>query len=222
MILNNNEYMEFLESSGQKIIVNNNLFKITNDPLLLADFCRENIKKSGTLLDIGAGNGILPLLLCNANLTEISAVEIQKNSFDCLEKNIDLNSLSDKIIPYHTDINDFFPDFEFDYIISNPPYYKENSGSLSQSEEISIAKFEIKMTLDNLILNIKRLLKNHGTFYIIIIPGRLNDVLKAIYFQRLNISKLRTVIHNNKAKFILIEGKKGSRPGDTVIDTVSF
>ena len=222
MILNNNEYMEFLESSGQKIIVNNNLFKITNDPLLLADFCREDIKKSGTLLDIGAGNGILPLLLCNANLTEISAVEIQKNSFDCLEKNIDLNSLSDKIIPYHTDINDFFPDFEFDYIISNPPYYRENSGSLSQSEEISIAKFEIKMTLDNLILNIKRLLKNHGTFYIIIIPGRLNDVLKAIYFQRLNISKLRTVIHNNKAKFILIEGKKGSRPGDTVIDTVSF
>ena len=222
MILNNNEYMEFLESSGQKIIVNNNLFKITNDPLLLADFCRENIKKSGTLLDIGAGNGILPLLLCNANLTEISAVEIQKNSFDCLEKNIDLNSLSDKIIPYHTDINDFSPDFEFDYIISNPPYYRENSGSLSQSEEISIAKFEIKMTLDNLILNIKRLLKNHGTFYIIIIPGRLNDVLKAIYFQRLNISKLRTVIHNNKAKFILIEGKKGSRPGDTVIDTVSF
>lgn len=222
MILNNNEYMEFLESSGQKIIVNNNLFKITNDPLLLADFCRENIKKSGTLLDIGAGNGILPLLLCNINLTEISAVEIQKNSFDCLEKNIDLNSLSDKIIPYHTDINDFFPDFEFDYIISNPPYYRENSGSLSQSEEISIAKFEIKMTLDNLILNIKRLLKNHGTFYIIIIPGRLNDVLKAIYFQRLNISKLRTVIHNNKAKFILIEGKKGSRPGDTVIDTVSF
>ena len=222
MILNNNEYMEFLESSGQKIIVNNNLFKITNDPLLLADFCRENIKKSGTLLDIGAGNGILPLLLCNANLTEISAVEIQKNSFDCLEKNIDLNSLSDKIIPYHTDINDFFPDFEFDYIISNPPYYRENSGSLSQSEEISIAKFEIKMTLDNLILNIKRLLKNHGTFYIIIIPGRLNDVLKAIYFQRLNISKLRTVIHNNKTKFILIEGKKGSRPGDTVIDTVSF
>ena len=222
MILNNNEYMEFLESSGQKIIVNNNLFKITNDPLLLADFCRENIKKSGTLLDIGAGNGILPLLLCNANLTEISAVEIQKNSFDCLEKNIDLNSLSDKIIPYHTDINDFFPDFEFDYIISNPPYYRENSGSLSQSEEISIAKFEIKMTLDNLILNIKRLLKNHGTFYIIIIPGRLNDVLKAIYFQKLNISKLRTVIHNNKTKFILIEGKKGSRPGDTVIDTVSF
>ena len=222
MILNNNEYMEFLESSGQKIIVNNNLFKITNDPLLLADFCRENIKKSGTLLDIGAGNGILPLLLCNANLTEISAVEIQKNSFDCLEKNIDLNSLSDKIIPYHTDINDFFPDFEFDYIISNPPYYRENSGSLSQSEEISIAKFEIKMTLDNLILNIKRLLKNHGTFYIIIIPGRLNDVLKAIYFQKLNISKLRTVIHNNKTKFILIEGKKGSRPRDTVIDTVSL
>ena len=78
MILNNNEYMEFLESSNQKIIVNNNLFKITSDPLLLADFCRGNIKKSGTLLDIGAGNGILPLLLIqNFYLTKLFPVEIQ-------------------------------------------------------------------------------------------------------------------------------------------------
>ena len=223
MILNNNEYMEFLESSGQTIIVDNNLFKITSDPLLLAAFSKENIKKSGTLLDIGAGNGILPLLLVsNIYLTKISAVEIQKDSFDCLERNIALNSLSDKIIPYHTDINDFFPDFEFDYIISNPPYYRKSSGSLPQSEEISIAKFEIKMTLDNLIFNIKRLLKNHGFFYIIIIPGRLNDLLKAVYFHKLNISKLTTVIHNNKTKFILIEGKKGSRPGDTVVNTISL
>ena len=103
-----------------------------------------------------------------------------------------------------------------------PATYRKNSGSLSQSKEISIAKFEIKMTLDNLILNIKRLLKNHGIFYIIIIPERLNDILKAIYFQKLNISKLRTVTHNNKIKFILIEGKKGSRPGNTVVDTVLF
>ena len=57
---------------------------------------------------------------------------------------------------------------------------------------------------------------------IIIIPERLNDILKAIYFQKLNISKLRTVTHNNKIKFILIEGKKGSRPGNTVVDTVLF
>ena len=78
------------------------------------------------------------------------------------------------------------------------------------------------MTLDNLVLNIKRLLKNHGFFYIIIIPGRLNDLLKALYFHKFNVLKLRTVTQNNKAKFILVEGRKGSRPGDTVIDTVSF
>ena len=223
MALNNNEYIEFLESSEQTIIVDNNLFKITSDPLLLAAFCKENIKKSGTLLDIGAGNGILPLLLVrNIYLTKISAVEIQKDSFDCLERNIALNSLSDKIIPYHTDINDFFPDFEFDYIISNPPYYRKGSGALPQNEKISIAKFEIKMTLDNLIFNIKRLLKNHGFFYIIIIPGRLNDLLKAVYFHKLNISKLTTVIHGDKTKFILIEGKKGSRPGDIVVNTISL
>lgn len=223
MTLNHDEYTELLKSSGQKIIINNNLFKITNDPLLLADFCKENIKKNGTLLDIGAGNGILPLLLAkNTYLTKISAVEIQKICFDYLKKNIEINDLSDKIIPYHTDINDFFPTQEFDYIISNPPYYRKNSGFLAQNEEISIAKFEIKMTLDGLILNIKRLLKNQGLFYIIVIPERLNDLLKAVYFQKLNILKIRTITYNTKVKFIIINGKKGGTPGNTVIDTVSL
>lgn len=223
MILNDHEYMEFLESCKQKIIVNNDLFKITNDPLILAEFCRENIKKNGILLDIGAGSGILPLLLSqNIYLTKIFGVEIQKNSFDYFKKNININSLENKIIPYHTDINDFFPNCEFDYIISNPPYYRKNSGLLSQNEEVSIAKFEIKMTLENLIINIKRLLKNHGFFYIIIIPGRLNDILKSLYANKLNVLTLRTVLQNNKPKFILIKGQKGSKSGDTIVDTVSF
>ena len=29
-------------------------------------------------------------------------------------------------------------------------------------------------------------------------------------------------MYNNKTKFIIIEGRKGSRPGDTVVDTVSL
>jgi tRNA1Val (adenine37-N6)-methyltransferase len=223
MLLNDHEYMEFLESCNQTIIVNKNLFKITSDPLILADFCRENIKKSGILLDIGAGNGILPLLLSqNIYLSKIVGIEIQKNSFEYFKKNIEINSQEEKIIPCHADINDFFPDYEFDYIISNPPYYRLNSGPLSKSEEISIAKFELKMTLDNLVLNIKRLLKNHGLFYVVIMPERLNDLLKALYSQKLNLLKLRTVTQNNKPKFILIEGQKGSRPGNTMIDIVSL
>ena len=46
--------------------------------------------------------------------------------------------------------------------------------------------------------------------------------MKAIYDNKLNILKLRSIMHNNKTKFILIEARKGSRPGDTVVDTVSL
>ena len=119
MNLNHDEYLEYLESSGQKIIINDKFFKITNDPLLLAKFCNDNIKKNGTLLDIGSGNGILPLLLVkNTFLTNIFGVEIQKNIYDYFKKNIHINDLDDKIFSYHTDIKEFTPIDKFDYIIS--------------------------------------------------------------------------------------------------------
>lgn len=221
MNLGPDEYVEILESSQQKIIINNNFFKITNDPLLLADFCNKNIKKNGIILDIGAGSGILPLLLIkNPYLTNIHGIEIQEKIFDYFQKNIVLNNAENKIIAYHSNIKYFSPGFEFDYIVSNPPYYKKNSGSLSSNKEISISKFEIELTLKDLIFNIRKLLKNHGKFYLIIIPERLNDILKAIYDNKLNLLKMNSVIYNNKIKFILIEGQKGGNLGNTVLEQI--
>lgn len=221
MNLKSDEYVEMLKSSQKKIIINNKFFKITNDPLLLADFCNKNIKKNGIILDIGAGSGILPLLLIkNPYLTSIHGIEIQEKIFEYFQKNILFNNAENKIISYNSNVKHFSPGFEFDYIISNPPYYKKNSGPLSLNKEISISKFEIELTLEDLIFNIKRLLKNHGKFYLIIIPERLNDILKAIYNNKLNILKMSSVIYGKKIKFILIEGQKGGNPGNTVLEQI--
>ena len=223
MNLNHDEYLEYLESSGQKIIINDKFFKITNDPLLLAKFCNDNIKKNGTLLDIGSGNGILPLLLVkNTFLTNIFGVEIQKNIYDYFEKNIRINDLNDKIFSYHTDINEFTPIDKFDYIISNPPYYKMTSGKLPEVEELLISKFEKKLNLEELIFSIKRLLKNHGKFFIIIIPDRFNDIMKYVYSNNLNIIRVKTVSYNNNIKFILIEGQNGGTPKKTFFENENF
>ena len=220
MILENNEYIEILESCHKKIIINNNFFKITNDALLLADFCNKNIKKQGIILDIGVGNGILPLLLStNSYLKSIFGVEIQKDIFNYFKRNIELNNINN-IFAFNSNIKEFFPNFQFDYIISNPPYYKKNSGPLSKSKEIMISKFEIELNLEELIINIRRLLKNHGKFYVIVIPERLNDLLKYIYVNNLNIIKINTVIHKSKTTFVLLEGQKGGNPKNTVLETV--
>lgn len=210
MNLNNEEHIEYLASSGQKLIVNDKFFKITNDPLLLAKFCNANIKKSGTLLDIGSGNGILPLLLVkNPFLSDIFGVEIQREVFYSFQKNIHLNNLENKISAYNTDIKEFFYENKFDYIISNPPYYKTNSGKLPESEEILISKFEVKLNLEELVFSIKRLLKNHGKFFIIIISDRFNDIMKYIYSNNLSIIRVKAVSHNDSTKFLLIEGQNG-------------
>ena len=126
-------YIEKLESVNKEIVIENEGLKITNDALLLAKFIkkvflkkRENGKK---VLEIGAGQGIISILLSNLeNISQIDAVEIQEKIFGYLEKNIKNNELTDKIVPIFSDVKEI--EGEYDYVFSNPPYMKINSGKM--------------------------------------------------------------------------------------------
>ena len=186
-------YIEKLESVNKEIVIENEGLKITNDALLLAKFIkkiflkkRENGKKA---LEIGAGQGIISILLSDLeNISQIDAVEIQGKIFGYLEKNIKNNELTDKIIPIFSDVKEI--EGEYDYIFSNPPYMKTNSGKMPNAEEEKISKYEITLNLEELTLEIKRLLKNGGEFFVIVPNDRLNDIFsyilsKTIYFNML-------------------------------------
>ncbi len=153
-------YIEKLESVNKEIVIEDEGLKITNDALLLAKFIkkiflkkRENVKKA---LEIGAGQGIISILLSDLeNISQIDAVEIQEKIFRYLEKNIKNNELTDKIIPIFSDVKEL--EGEYDYIFSNPPYMKTNSGKMPNTEEEKISKYEITLNLEELTLEIKKI-----------------------------------------------------------------
>lgn len=209
-------YIENLESVGKKMIVEEKGLKITEDAILLSEFMkkyfsrkRKNLKGEKSFLEIGAGQGIISLLLSELDIiSKIFAVEIQEEVFAALKKNIEINDLNGKIIPINKNIKNV--NGEYDFIFSNPPYKKTSSGKMPENEMERISKYEILLTLEELILEIRRLLKNYGEFFVVVPNSRLNDVFRCIYENRLNILSVK-VNKYKKMDLVVIHGKKGGK-----------
>ncbi|MEZ7717176.1 methyltransferase [Leptotrichia wadei] len=209
-------YIENLESVGKKMIVEEKGLKITEDAILLSEFMKKyfsrkgkNLKGEKSFLEIGAGQGIISLLLSELNIiSKIFAVEIQEEVFAALKKNIEINDLNGKIIPINKDIKNV--NGEYDFIFSNPPYKKTSSGKMPENEMERISKYEILLTLDELILEIRRLLKNYGEFFVVVPNSRLNDVFRCIYENRLNVLSVK-VNKYKKVDLVVVHGKKGGK-----------
>ena len=206
-------YIENLESVGKKIIVEEEGLKITEDAILLSEFIKsyfnkkyKNLKNKKLFLEIGAGQGIISLLLSELDIvSKIFAVEIQEEVFATLGKNIEINDLNEKIIPINENIKKV--DGEYDFIFSNPPYKKTDSGKISQNKVERISKYEVLLTLEELILEIRRLLKNYGEFFIVVPNSRLNDVFRYIYENKLNILSIKINKYKKVDLVVVIEIK---------------
>ncbi|WP_455042929.1 tRNA1(Val) (adenine(37)-N6)-methyltransferase [Leptotrichia buccalis] len=208
-------YIENLESVNKKMIIDENGLKITQDAILLSEFIKKYFntkyknKEKKTILEIGAGQGIMTLLLSKIEIFEkIFAVEIQKDIFEILKKNIKINNLEEKITSINEDIKTIKG--EYDFIFSNPPYKKINSGKLPKNEAEQISKYEILLTLEELFYEIKRLLKNYGEFFVIVPDDRLNDVFRYIYANNMNILSIE-INKYKKLNLVIVHGKKGGK-----------
>ena len=209
-------YIENLESVEKKMIVEEKGLKITEDAILLSEFMKKyfsrkgkNLKGEKSFLEIGAGQGIISLLLSELDIiSKIFAVEIQEEVFAALKKNIEINDLNGKIIPINKNIKNV--NGEYDFIFSNPPYKKTGSGKMPENEMERISKYEILLTLEELILEIRRLLKNYGEFFVVVPNSRLNDVFRCIYENRLNVLSVK-VNKYKKMDLVVVHGKKGGK-----------
>ena len=215
-------YIENLESVNKQMVVEEKGLKITDDAILLSKFIKgyfdtnyKNAREKKTFLEIGAGQGVISLLLSEtAIVLKIFAVEIQEEIFKILKKNVEINKLNDKIIPINKNIKSI--EGEYDFIFSNPPYKKINSGKMPRNEAERVSKYEVLLTLEELILEIKRLLKNHGEFFVIVPNDRLNDVFKNIYVNKMNILSI-DINKYKKMDLVVVHGKKGGKSNSKIM-----
>ena len=142
--------------------------KVGTDGVLLGAWCPlENNPYS--ILDIGAGTGILSLMLAQRSTAEqIDAIEIDEDAYEQCVDNFENSSWSDRLFCYHAGLDEFMeePEDEYDIIISNPPFYKEDYKS--ENNQRDLARFTDALPFEDLIEAASILLSKNGIFSVII------------------------------------------------------
>jgi tRNA1Val (adenine37-N6)-methyltransferase len=192
-------------------------YRFSVDALLLYSFV--NVKYAKEIADLGAGSGIIGLLLAKKYTTAtVLLVELQESLYRLAEKNIRLNGLEERVSALLTDIRDVdpaCPHASYDLVVSNPPFRKPSSGRLSLGEERAVARHELRLQLPGLTKAASYLLRAKGRFCMIFHPERLIEVIQALREAKLEPKRIRFA-HNDAgtvSKIALVEAVKEARPG---------
>lgn len=142
--------------------------KVGTDSVLLGAWCPiENNPFS--VLDIGAGTGILSLMIAQRSHAEqIDALEIDEDAYEQCVENFENSPWSDRLFCFHAGLDEFMeePEEEYDLIISNPPFYSEDYKT--ENSQRDLARFQDAMPFEELVEAADLLLSENGIFAVII------------------------------------------------------
>lgn len=197
--------------------------RTTHATQLLAWYIKptRGIKK---ILEVGAGSGYISLYLGKMfKSLNVEGLEINKECIELFKEGIKMNNLSNvSIINSNLFDEDFLkPKKEYDMIVSNPPHYIE-PGIWSKTDKRITERSFTRNQFEKFIYSLSRLLKNKGTFYLILNTRDSIYWFSELLKNNLGIHRMRFV-HGKpekQAQLILVKGIKNSRSNVVVEPTI--
>ena len=190
-------------------------YRYNSDSLFLYDFI-SSFKPRGRMLDVGAGSGVVGLLVARDNpRVELSAVEKQDVFTFLAQKNAEVNN-----IPYTLHQTDFleFEDAQgFEYIVSNPPFYHEGA-SRSEDKMVHTARYNVHLPIDTFVKKAAALLRPQGHFIFCYDAQQFGLLCAALDNAKLRVVDVQFVHskRDRKASIVLVHARKNSKSLMTV------
>ena len=216
------ERLDDLNCKNLKILQKKDGFCFGMDSVLIANFAKIS-RKNAIVADLGTGTGIISILVAGKqNPEKVYAVEIQEELVDIAKRSVKYNDLEKKIDIINADIvgisrGNF--NKKFDYVISNPPYKKLNTGLINDNQKKLISRHEVKCTLKDVVNEASKLLKDKGVFYMVHRPDRLCDIFNAMRENKVEPKEIQ-LVHSHledEANLVLIKGVKCGNPSLKVL-----
>lgn len=190
------------------------VFKITTDSVLLAHFA------SGQLfdrcMDLGCGGGLLSVLLHEwCPDAEFDSVDIRSDAVELCLQNYKLNRIEGSASCLDVrQYRDIARPGRYDLVVCNPPYYyagktsPDENRAAARGDSLSPAQFSGAASY---------LLRRGGSFCLVHKPEFLTDIFAAMRLADIEPKRLRLVTHkaDSVPSLVLIEGRRGGRPGLT-------
>ena len=149
-----------------EVIQQNSAAKIGTDGVLHGAWAKipPNAQRA---LDIGSGTGLIALMLAQRfDFLQITAVEKDEISFKEAGLNFRNSPWHERLMVIHSEIEKFTTEEKFDLIVSNPPFFNENT--FAPSERRNNARNAISLSSELLISKTAELLSDTGYFSVII------------------------------------------------------
>lgn len=203
---------------GLKIYQIPGCFKFSLDSILLAEFVKVT-SKTKNILDLCTGNVSIPLILSTKTQANIDSFEIQEKIYNLAISSIEYNNLINQIKVYNAPINkinDYVKSKIYDIITCNPPYFKINNDSnINESEELAIARHEIKTNLEEIFYIASTHLNDGGEFYMVHRTTRLDEIIINASNNNLNVKNIEIIKtkEDNKPYIVLVRCIKNSKYG---------
>lgn len=207
-MLKDGEIRDDLGRAGLKIIRKKGAYAYTADSVLLADFA--GVKRNDSVCDLGAGDGILMLLLAG-RCCDITCDGIERDieAAERAQRSIRYNHLTDRLRIFGAafdEAKNLLPMGAYSLIVSNPPYFL----SAEESE-----KSAPDGTLNDLLSAASHLLNNRGRLALCYPAGRIMTLLPLMHRHHLEPKCLRFV-HGKPGRdayLVLVRSVKNARPG---------
>lgn len=167
-------------------------YRFAVDSPILADFLPVS---AAPALEIGCGVGVISLLALYQNkFPAVTGIEIQEPLSRLAVDNGAANGLSGRFHVIHGDFNRIHAGItSVQTIFCNPPFFKTCQGRLSRDEAIRLARFEITLTLNDLLRCSAAILAPTGSLCLIFPFSRQGELLDSAAAYGLYPKKIRFI-----------------------------
>lgn len=191
-----------------KIYQPKNGYRAGIDAILLASSVK--VFKKCKILDIGSGTGVISLFIAS-KYKNVEIVGIEKNFkyYSLSMKSLKINKLKSKIKFLNKNFSDVI-NMKSDIIVSNPPWFQENSTYKSHNSLINDAKIE-SLKLDSWIEKVLINLSSKGEYYTIFPYRRIEEIINIlmIHFKSVEVYPLSSFKNIQPDKAIILAKRSG-------------
>ena len=168
--------------------------KVSTDSCLFGAWITKIEKEPVRVLDIGAGTGLLMLMLAQRFNSPIEGIEIDEICYGQLLENIGSSPWYSKLNVFLGDVRKYEFDRNYDLIISNPPFYEKQLKANSIAH--NTARHSTDLSFEELFTRVASLLNPGGKFAILIPYYRTEETINIAKSNGLNISSYAIVRHS--------------------------
>jgi tRNA1Val (adenine37-N6)-methyltransferase len=171
-------------------------YRFNVDALILADFAATVMPAPGLVVELGAGCGVVGLLLARRlPQVRVVLVELQSELAALAAANVQRNDLSDRVRVMEGDLRTvaLWSDTAPDLVVSNPPFFRAGAGRTSAHPQVATARHEISCSLEQLASAAAAGLTSGGQLAIIHAMSRYEEVVKALGKRGLIVTRRREV-----------------------------